>query len=294
MCCVVEPEATLTNTIIYAGAARRPDGERVHVLSYQNTLSSSRYGANAMLLPIPTSDLLGPENVVDSRPFRSILKNYEKSVQEMKPKTNRRSANMLTKGGGAASLRSDFQTFRAGSYHVASATSLPGLKQAVQAVPERARPDLPFQFLAALGKMYPGWSFLACCFCGEDVLDGVEAEPVTLWYRPMAGREDTLFAPAVDAHDGKPPVLSASVWRDHTLAFGDVDAEGVREAPYMREHVKRLPEEHRWMFSHAVVGSVVKERTTRNGDFVMPTSRVKTSVAGYVGADEVRVDVPQA
>jgi hypothetical protein len=64
----------------------------------------------------------------------------------------------------------------------------------------------------------------------------------------------------------------------------------------MEYAIGRVPTRDRWMFTEAIVGSVVGDgRETKNGDFVMPVSRVMDKKKpGYVGADEVRVEVPAA
>ncbi len=292
MCCIIEPTATLSSTTIYAARVISPGGERVHVLGYQNSVSVTSPAPNAMILPVPTADLLGPENLVDSRRLGGIMSSYRRAVVDMKPQLRSRSFGM--KGGGPmlAAAASSHRVFRSGSYTVASATSAAGLGKAVREVPPEVRPTIPPRFLIALSRMYPGWGFVACCFSGEDFEDKA-LDPVVLWYRPLAGREETLFAPAVDAHDGNPPDLSSMVLRDHTLAFGDSEAEAFRSAPNMEYAIGSVPKAHRWMFTKAVIGSVMGGRATKNGDFVMPVSRIMDRMKpGYVGADEVRVEVP--
>jgi hypothetical protein len=291
MCCVIESNAVLSNTTIYAARVRHPDGERVHVLGYQNSVSLTSAAPNAMILPVPTADLLGPENLVDARPFSGILNSYRRAVVDMKPRTRSFSE---TKGGDMLGVAAgSHRVFQSGSYTVASATSAAGLAMAVKEVPAAVRPTIPYPFLASLSRMYPGWSFIACCFSGEDFEDRA-LDPVILWYRPLPGREEKLFAPAIDAHDGNPPDLSAFVGRDHTLAFGDSDAESFRNAPNMEYAIGKVPVDHRWMFTKAIVGSVLGDaRTTHNGDFVMPASMVMDSrVPGYIGADQIRIEIP--
>lgn len=299
MCCTIEAGTSLSETTVYAARVTHPkSGEDVHVMGYQNSVRGSVPGPNAMILPIPSATLLGPENLVDARPFKGIITSYRKAVAEMKPRLRSRSVDK----GGDLSLGSrsagSHVVFRSGSYTVASADSASSLGKAIQEVPERFRPDVPARFLVALGRMYPGWSFLACCFDGFEV-QGQDLDPVILWYKAIPDRNNRLFAPAVDAHDGEPPNLDAMVSRDHTLAFGVSAAEEFRDAPGIRWARSSVPEEHRWMFTTAVVGSVLGGsgprdiRATANGDFVLPVSRVMDGEQpGYMGADEVPVEVP--
>lgn len=299
MCCTIEANTVLSETTVYAARVKHPkSGEDVHVMGYQNSVRGSVPGPNAMILPIPSATLLGPENLVDARPFKGIIKSYRQAVVDMKPKF-RRSFDM-TKGSLmlGASAAGSYQVFQSGSYTVASADSAAALGKAIKEVPDRVRPNIPIKFLIALNKMYPGWSFLACCFSGYDVQEQ-DLDPVVLWYKAIPERNNRLFAPAVDAHDGEPPNLGASVTRDHTLAFGLSAAEEFREAPGIKRAKASLPEEFRWMFTTAIVGSVVggsgrgEARATANGDFILPVTRVMDGTQpGYMGADEVPVEVP--
>lgn len=287
MCIVLSSESRLSNTIIYAAEVERPGHGPVHVLGYQNVVSSGGAGPSAMILPIPALGRLGPGNVVDARGFPDVLRHYEQAVQDMKPTF--RSLSLGTKGAVAAGASSYSVTFESGSYTVALADSAAGLRRAVDAVPDRRRPEIPTNFLLTLGRLYPKWPLAICCF---NEAEAGRMEPILWWYRPRA--PELLFAPAIDAHDGSPP-QDVKVRRDHTLAFGSFRSERVRPGlESLRRRLEAVPGEHRWMFTPSVVGSVLEdERMTENGDFVMQASvLMDEKVPGYVGSDQVRVRNP--
>lgn len=288
MCIVLTSETRLSSTIIYAAEVDRPRNGPVHVLGYQNVVSSGGGGPSAMILPIPARGRLGPENVVDARGFPDVLRHYEQAVQDMKPAL-RRSRSLGTKGVSVAAAASYSVTFESGSYTVALADGAAGLRSAVDAVPDRRRPHIPTRFLLTLARLYPKWPLAICCFNQTEV---GRMEPILWWYEPR--EPGILFAPAIDAHGGSPPE-NVRVPRDHTLAFGSSRSEGVRPGlESLRRRLEAVPGEHRWMFTPSVVGSVLEdERTTENGDFVMPAAALMDEkVQGYVGADQVRVRNP--
>jgi len=289
MCCVVEANVDLSNTVIYAAEVQHPTQGLVHVIGYQNNLEARSFGPNAMILPIP-AESVGQENVIDATAFKDILRDYRASVEAMKPKFRSEYLGMM-KGGDFLQNSSDddLQVFESGSYTVVLAQSAASLQKGLSQVPVNKRPNIPETFLTSLAQLYPRWPIAICCF--EMKRSAVAAEPVFFWYKPQAGYEGALFAPGIDAHDGNPPNLKRQVWRDHTLIFGSVKAEGIRKAPGLS--FDSVPEENRWMFTDAVLGTFMQDRNTKNGDFVMPLSKVMDkTVPGYIGADQVKVEVP--
>lgn len=205
MCCTSGP-AKLANTIIYAGHSTRGD-QRVQVLAYQNNAQS--YGANAMILPIPTDVALGPDNLVDTREGGAFLGQL---VEALKPK--RRS---LSKSFGAAAGFADdlAEVFESGSYTVVTAQRLSQVREALTRVPANKRPEFTSEFLIGYGKLYQNHKFVICCWEGE-----LEAEPVMLWFVP---RDERLFIPTMDAHDGGAP-QPGMVETDHDIIVGTKDA----------------------------------------------------------------------
>jgi hypothetical protein len=84
---------------------------------------------------------------------------------------------------------------------------------ALTQVPESKRPSINTQMLEAFEHYYPGWPVAVCCWNGS-----VKPEPLLWWYEPRY--PEWLFAPALDAHDGNPPDIHATVHVDHYVAFG--------------------------------------------------------------------------
>lgn len=214
MCCTFAP-AKLSDTIIYAGTARR-EGQDVHVLAYQNKAKSP--GPNAMILPIPTVMPMGPQNVVDTREAAWFLRDMESSTQEVY-----RSRLLL-----GSAVPKAAQVFDSGSYTVVLAEHAETIPEALARVPEHKRPNVAPEFFAEYGKLYPGWPIAVCCWSGT-----IQAEPLLWWY--VSKYPDWLFFPTVDAHDGRSP-RSEDVLVDHVLLWGSP------EGPFKPRFRRQLPD----------------------------------------------------
>jgi len=275
MCCVIESGTELSNTVIYSAEVDHPteDGvETVHVLGYQNSVTAYRRGPNAMILPIPALGSLGPANVVDASGFKDILSEYHQAIEHLKPKQKSFSRSFsLSEDDDEDVLGAvAFEIIDSGAYTVALSNSAAGLNLALKEVPSNKRPHIPEAFLDELGRLYPEWPIAICCFDMQD-MRGESTDPIFWWYRPRAGFENTLFAPAIDAHDGRPPRLDNLVRRDHTLIFGSKRAEQLRLGAGIGDKLDRMiPAEHRWMFTSGIRGGFINNgNRTKNGDFTM-------------------------
>lgn len=260
--CMTLRHARLTNTVIYAAEVQR-DSEVFHVIGYQN--KAKAIGPNAMILPIPSAEPLGPANVIDTRKFKDILNSYSRAVRRHKPPQDvrRGTRSMLYASKGA--MRG-FQVFESGSYTIALAENPHSMRLALDHVPEEKRPEIPGTFLAGLTQLYKDWPMAICCFKGN-----LEApEPLLWWFKPRFNR--VLFAPAIDAHDGSPPDPQTMVDRDHTLAFATFRSNRPHD-PALLGTIQDLPAEHQWMFLPSVVGKEILHRTG-NGDFSLPISAI--------------------
>lgn len=270
MCCVLTPTVRLSDTVIYSAQVLHPSGvEPVRVVGYQNHVFSYGSGPSAMVLPLPAEEL-GPANLVDSTRFSDILGGYGLAVRRMRPVRRSRSDGLLG-ARFASSAVSKAVVFDSGSYTVVLAKSPAALREGLKAVPERKRPDLSLPMLASLKSLYPDWPVAVCCFDESEFSGEKKLEPLVWWFRQ---RKDVpgLFAPALDAHGGIPDP-SATVHRDHSLAFGTSAAEGLRDGHGVQDYIDQVPSEHRWMFTRGVRGAVV-EGVGRNGDFSMPLADV--------------------
>lgn len=272
MCITTEP-ARLSNTIIYAaevqkrvlGEVGRWTGEVVHVIGYQNKANSAPGRPNAMILPLPSAEPLGPANIIDTRKFKNILGSYDKAIERLNPK--RRDTRSRGFGTDGVTLSKGFQVFESGSYTVALADRPVTMRLALDHVPEEKRPEIPGSFLAGLGQLYADWPIAICCFKGN-----LEApEPLLWWFKPRFPH--ALFAPAIDAHDGNPPDPNVQVDRDHTLAFASYRSQRANDERLINDIQRDVPAEFQWLFAPSIVGTKIEGRTG-NGDFSLPVSAI--------------------
>jgi hypothetical protein len=245
MCCTSAP-AQLSKTHLYAGCGIR-EGKRVHVLAYQNHAKSRDRGPNAMILPIPAKEPMGPANVLDTRAYKRFLKDISEA--------SRRVTRSATRS--ASAYAASTQVFQVGSYTVVLGDDPISIDAALRTVPEQVRPTIKRDLVASFTKNYPGWPVAVCCWSGD-----IEAEPLLWWYVPKS--ENWLFAPALDAHDGHAPVLDASVDVDHHVSFGSRWSDS--RTGNSVEYRDLLPEEAEWLLPERVFGTRLHQRMA-NGDF---------------------------
>jgi len=258
MCCTLAP-AELKNTILYAADAR-VDGKYVHVLGYQNLATNHSPGPNAMILPFPASAPMGPDNILDVSGCRRILKDMAYSIAER--------SRGLTKS--ASTLRSA-QVFESGAYTIVLAEDASDIPGALHRVPEAKRPPLNAEIFEAYSQWYPNWPIALCCFSNRASLD---ADPILWWYEPK--EENSLFAPALDAHDGRAPNLRRNVEVDHTLIYGScVDPHGSKV-----QYRDELPNRVRSLLAPSIIGRTVRQ-SMPNGDFTISVEKVRSARMGY-------------
>lgn len=264
--CLSISEAVFQNTTIYSAEVQRSDG-LAHVLGYQNQATS--YGPNAMLLPFPAEGQVTRDNLVNGAGFKDILKVYQKAVKRLDPHVSlSRSAKGFGDNRLGASDTLSYDVFESGSYTVALCEKASALGHALKEVPEGRRPNIPYPFLVELTRLYPDWPIALCCFNNNTEF---EAEPLFWWYKPRF--PNVLFAPAIDAHNGKPPQLDVMVDRDHSLAFASYASDRPIDPQVMRA-IQQVPVEHLWMFDPRVSGRII-EGKTGNGDFEVPVNQVR-------------------
>ncbi len=270
MCCTLNP-AELTNTILYAGEGSYK-GRYVHVVAYANHVES--FGPNAMILPFPAVEPMGPDNMINTERFSKFMLDIS---LPMRPQSVSRG---MTKSA-AASV--DAIVFEQGSYHVVLAKDTKSIPEALKLVPPEKRPNITESYLKTYAILYPDWPIAVCCWNGNGEM---APEPLLWWYIPS--NPGVLFAPAMDAHDGNPPRLNTEVKVDHYLAFSSSVGARVNYRQY-------IPDEVRTLLPERIKGRHY-QRTMPNGDFRLPvvdshsttTSEVQrgtrnsTAVAKYV------------
>jgi hypothetical protein len=121
----------------------------------------------------------------------------------------------------------DAVVFTQGVYDVVLARDARYVPQALERVRPDKRPPLADAIFRAYSEWFPDWPVALCCF---NTVDRARAEPLLWWYRPR--NPAVLFAPALDAHDGRPPDLREQVPVDHTVIFGSDRLAGGVRVPY--------------------------------------------------------------
>jgi hypothetical protein len=261
MCLTLRP-AKLTDTVLYAAETMHA-GRLVHVMGYQNKAANRSPGPNAMLLPIPSDAMMGPDNMLDTTSSKHILKDYSDAVRAHHTRLSRGfSKNFL------GALPDDrVQVFDKGSYTVAMADDAKSLTAALGRIPDNKRPAVNAEIFAAYDRLYPGWKMALCAWDGT-----IEAEPLLWWYEPK--NAGLLFLPALDAHDGNPPKLASQVDLDHTVVVGSVMGS-VPEAfeVHFREEI---PEHLRPFVATKILGQEWTKRVKlKNGDFSVRVSNMR-------------------
>ena len=259
MCISVAPSA-MSGTKLYAGEAEL-NGKYVHVLAYGNTARSLTPRPNAMILPFPTLEAMGPENIIDTRPFPKFLDAYAAAVQ---PRMRSKGLTLSARGmDGMKSVR----VFESGSYTVILAANPADIPAALERVPPSRRPDTNEAIFEAFQILYPGQPVALCCWSGE-----IKPEPLLWWYEPKD--KNTFFLPALDAHDGMPP-RAQRVEVDHTLIFGStINPIGTRAdiaGPPPGRMLDLLP---------PLVQGAVFLQTMPNGDFYLPVKKLQEQRMG--------------
>lgn len=264
-CCSLEP-AHFTDTLGLAAEVTY-NGKLVHVLAYQNNmqnLASRVDSGNAMFLPIPArAGTMTEKNLVDlPESAKLFLKEAEAALPDPPGGIQTRGSDALFVGD--AEPASHFKVFDHGSYTVVLADSAAVIPNALEQVPKQKRPMLNPEIFSSYDRWYKGWTFALCCFNNKDLQS---AEPLVWYYEPI--NEGELFFPALDAHDGRPPVLMSAVDVNHTLFFGTDKVEKEPRYPIqLSRSVNGLP------LPKVVIGQQFN-MSMPQGDFVMTVSDVR-------------------
>lgn len=256
MCCTLRP-AALSNTILYSGEALN-EGKLVHVLGYQNRARNLFAGPNAMILPFPAEAKMGRANCLNGTGLRWLMKNLAEPFEMKRIMRSMGSSKSALLGSRGISV------FESGEYTVVLADDARDIPTALDKVPEAKRPELNEEVFDSYAKWYPNWPIALCCFESRKEM---EPDPLLWWFEPMD--EKVLFAPALDAHNGSAPDLSAQVRVDHTVVFGSTRTPRgatVRYRSAVPQHV--VPFMPGRVVGHDFKGS------QQNGDFAIPVSRL--------------------
>lgn len=255
MCCTLEP-AVLDSTVLLAHQVEH-EGRIVNVIGYQNNAESKVPRPNAMIIPIPSAEIMTQDNCIDMTGASPAFKEYWDIVRPRSRGMN------LSKGAPVAAAAAPLDVFDSGSYTVllCRGARLVEIREALASLPEGKRIELDTQkakIFNAYKKLYPLWHIAICVWEGH-----VEAEPILWWYDPMPEYVERHFLPGLDAHDGTPPRAGEWVDVDHTVLVGHPDgfdaSSAVLKAP---EHLRK------WLPANVFGEEMGGERT--NGDWVFP------------------------
>ncbi len=215
--CVSLGPARFSGTIVYAGEV---SALGVHVLGYQNSVRNVRHPlarilgrwrpgptGNAMLLHFPAAEPMTEANLLDTRDCPRILDDMARALTPPPPPDE---SDLRSLGGMA-----DAVVFTRGIYDVVLARDARYVPEALERVRPDKRPPLADAIFRAYSEWFPEWPVALCCFSN---LERLRAEPLLWWYRPR--NPAVLFAPALDAHDGRPPDPDEHVPADHTVILG--------------------------------------------------------------------------
>ena len=284
MCMTLQP-SRMSGTILY-GAETLHNDQLLHVMGYQNRAENLGSGPNAMLLPIPSALPMGPENAIDLRACKNVLRDYEKTWVTM---NTSRSRSMSKSFGDHDALSTKVQVFDSGSYTVVLASDPKYIDSALSQVPADRRPNPNPAIFEAYGKLYPGWHIAMCCYNAK-----VDAEPMLWQYQPLDPSH--IWLPALDGHDGRAPNLTAHVQRDHTVIVSLVNSPrskfSTRLATKQDIHTLSgdpIPDNLQYLFGKHFFGTQT-HGTTKNGDFMIPVA--KLAGQGEVNPHDFQVSLP--
>lgn len=258
MCVSLQP-SKMSDTILY-GAQVSVGGQVRHVLGYQNKAENLSSLPNAMILPFPAKEPMTSHNALCLSENKKLLTELAHPIQLRElVRTRHLKGLIMTNSRG-------FEVFEHGMYTVVLAEDAGHVPEALQFVPEKKRPELNPAIFRAYSKWYPGWPIAVCCFAGK-----VEPDPLMWWYVPKS--EESIFLPALDAHDGGVPRLQSrhGVAVDHVIVIG-TSLRGAYEfklsEPVSNELKPYLPK--------LVSGRVIKAHLP-NGDFYVPIEEARGS-----------------
>jgi hypothetical protein len=225
--CVSLAPASFSKTIVYGGEV---SSLGVHVVGYQNTVRDGGPGfsgllgaawrrlrshrskatnpGNAMLLHFPAAEAMSAANMLDTQGCPHILEDMAAAV------TPRPTGPPGVRSAPAMAMPK-VVVFTRGIYDVVLARDAHYIPRALDQVRADKRPPLNDSIFDAYSAWFPGWPVALCCFNNRAA---ARPEPLLWWYRPR--NPDLLFAPSLDAHDGRPPRLDGTVPVDHTVIFG--------------------------------------------------------------------------
>lgn len=198
--CITSGPAKLSTTKILSGKI----DDTYHLLAYSNTVENISGKPNSMILAIPGK--VTEEDFYDTTAYAKFLEVIEEAQRK------RFKGMSLSRGFDTLSMDAEVVNFQVGMYNIFVSDSASNIGKAISALSPEKRPEINPEILSFLENHYAGWSFVIACFDGDKKM---EAQPIMLKFKPID--PNTLYFPALDAHDGGAPNLDEKVWVDHFL-----------------------------------------------------------------------------
>jgi hypothetical protein len=278
MCVSVAP-AQFSRTIVYGGEVSKLG---LQVIGYQNTVQdrrgdlgswlsglrfgpggarTGRQGGNAMLLHFPAAEAMSPANMLDTQACPHLLEDLARQFEPPGP---------IPAGPPSRSAMPSVQVFTHGIYDVVLARDARYVVEALALVRADKRPPTNAALFQTYSSWFPDWPVALCCFNNREA---ARAEPLLWWYRPR--NPNFAFAPALDAHNGRPPDLRRTVRVDHTVIFGSdrYNWQDRGRSPYFRQPP---PAELRPYLPWSITGQRLQGNSFLNGDFVCDLSAAES------------------
>lgn len=201
--CITSFKAETNSTIIYSAELESNKNSPRHILAYKNAIQTLEGGvdANAMHLPIPTSEILTPSNILDWYKDPEVLANI---YQDLSSKSNNRSVG------------------KSMNFVVDTTDYVIGIINDITHIDETLSDSRFLGYVAPSWvkdfyiKTYPAkhFKFIWAVFKNKDMKD---CSPLVVEYVPS--HPEYLYFPTIDAH-GEVPKLFEDTELDQRLIFG--------------------------------------------------------------------------
>lgn len=262
MCITVSP-AQMGGTQVYTYlSSRLHGGQPVHVTAYQNNAVNLTGDPNCMILHFPSQGM--PELVSGPEHTRRMMSDVVDHLPELVPTP--RSRDLQYAGAAHKAVVEPY-----GDYHVVLAEYPQHILDALDQVPESRRPRRTAE-LDALVEWYrttfPDYAFVLACFSGKVV----PSHPIVVSYVP--DNDDVLFAPGLDGHDGRLPIIGVPTARDFHVAFG-IDGHRMPLNVHYHDDVAQA-----WWAPRTVTGFYDNRPDGPNTDYTFPLETLRDEVMG--------------
>ena len=261
MCVTSRPAAISRTSVFTLVTDEIRGGQPLHVTGYQNQVTNMSKTPNCMFLHFPCTDDI---QLVDGPQLTT---------------------NLMSHITGSLPAVVDFPRTRGfrgldpkpvlkyGDYDVVVADDPGKILAAIEGVAQNRRPVVDDAFEHMVNwywSRFPDYSFVLACFSGTVN----PTHPIVVSYVPHS--DDVVFAPGLDSHNGRLPVIGQLTTRDFRVAFGK---SGVK----LPINVRGLVGD--WWAPQTVTGFYDNRSEGANKDYVLAIDDLGV---GQPGADLLR------